>query len=63
VMLNIYIMQVIFERSDRDRSGKIDAFELRDALLSLGMLWAVMLNIYIMLTTLWLCCEEWDAMG
>ncbi|TVU03755.1 hypothetical protein EJB05_50692, partial [Eragrostis curvula] len=26
----------IFERFDRDRSGKIDASELRDALLSLG---------------------------
>ncbi|KAA8544247.1 hypothetical protein F0562_022259 [Nyssa sinensis] len=28
--------RVIFERYDRDRSGKIDAFELRDALYSLG---------------------------
>lgn len=28
--------QGIFERFDRDRSGKIDASELRDALLSLG---------------------------
>ncbi|GJN28366.1 hypothetical protein PR202_gb16477 [Eleusine coracana subsp. coracana] len=28
--------RAIFERFDRDRSGKIDAFELRDALLSLG---------------------------
>jgi calcium-binding protein CML len=42
VMLNISIsamchtVQAVFERSDRDRSGKIDAFELRDALLSLG---------------------------
>ena len=29
-------MQGIFERFDRDRSGKIDSSELRDALLSLG---------------------------
>ncbi|GJN07049.1 hypothetical protein PR202_ga24839 [Eleusine coracana subsp. coracana] len=29
-------LSAIFERFDRDRSGKIDAFELRDALLSLG---------------------------
>ncbi|GFP92255.1 probable calcium-binding protein cml48 [Phtheirospermum japonicum] len=28
--------RAIFERFDRDRSGKIDALELRDALLSLG---------------------------
>lgn len=28
--------QGIFERFDRDRSGKIDASELREALLSLG---------------------------
>lgn len=28
--------RAIFERYDRDRSGKIDAFELRDALYSLG---------------------------
>ncbi|XAR60143.1 hypothetical protein NMG60_11033395 [Bertholletia excelsa] len=28
--------RAIFERFDRDRSGKIDAFELRDALYSLG---------------------------
>lgn len=28
--------QVIFVRFDRDRSGKIDSLELRDALLSLG---------------------------
>jgi len=30
------IVQAIFERFDRDRSGKIDSSELRDALLSLG---------------------------
>uniref|UniRef100_J3MBG2 EF-hand domain-containing protein n=1 Tax=Oryza brachyantha TaxID=4533 RepID=J3MBG2_ORYBR len=30
------IVQSIFERFDRDRSGRIDAAELRDALLSLG---------------------------
>lgn len=29
-------MQAIFERFDRDQSGKIDATELRDALYSLG---------------------------
>ena len=29
-------MQSIFERFDRDRSGKIDSSELREALLSLG---------------------------
>lgn len=29
-------MQAIFERSDRDRSGKIDMNELREALLSQG---------------------------
>lgn len=29
-------VQAIFERFDRDRSGKIDANELREALLSLG---------------------------
>lgn len=28
--------QSIFERSDKDRSGRIDVNELRDALLSLG---------------------------
>lgn len=28
--------QSIFERSDKDRSGRIDTNELRDALLSLG---------------------------
>ena len=31
-----FCVQSIFERFDRDRSGKIDASELRDALLSLG---------------------------
>lgn len=30
------MLQDIFERFDRDRSGKIDSNELRDALLSLG---------------------------
>ncbi|KAH0462294.1 hypothetical protein IEQ34_009869 [Dendrobium chrysotoxum] len=30
------LLQAIFERFDRDRSGKIDASELREALLSLG---------------------------
>jgi calcium-binding protein CML len=30
------LLQDIFERFDRDRSGKIDSNELRDALLSLG---------------------------
>ena len=30
------IVQGIFDRFDRDRSGKIDATELRDALLDLG---------------------------
>lgn len=30
------LLQDIFERFDRDRSGKIDSSELRDALLSLG---------------------------
>lgn len=29
-------LQAIFERFDRDRSGKIDSSELRDALLSIG---------------------------
>lgn len=29
-------LQSVFERFDRDRSGKIDAPELREALLSLG---------------------------
>lgn len=29
-------LQAIFERFDKDRSGKIDATELRDALYSLG---------------------------
>lgn len=29
-------LQAIFERFDRDRSGKIDTNELREALLSLG---------------------------
>jgi len=31
-----YLLQSIFERFDKDRSGKIDSNELRDALLSLG---------------------------
>lgn len=30
------MVQSIFERSDKDRSGRIDVNELRDALLSLG---------------------------
>ena len=30
------IFQATFERFDRDRSGRIDTSELRDALLSLG---------------------------
>jgi len=30
------LFQSIFERFDKDRSGKIDSIELRDALLSLG---------------------------
>ena len=34
--LNSFYLQAIFERFDRDRSGRIDANELRDALLSLG---------------------------
>lgn len=29
-------LQAIFERFDRDRSGKIDSMELKDALYSLG---------------------------
>lgn len=32
----LQLLQDIFERFDRDRSGKIDTPELRDALLSLG---------------------------
>ena len=32
----ILSLQAIFERFDRDRSGKIDSMELRDALYSLG---------------------------
>jgi Ca2+-binding EF-hand superfamily protein len=31
-----FLLQGIFERFDKDRSGKIDSNELRDALLSLG---------------------------
>jgi len=31
-----WFWQSIFERSDKDRSGRIDVNELRDALLSLG---------------------------
>lgn len=34
--MNLFWFQSIFERFDRDRSGKIDYNELRDALLSLG---------------------------
>ena len=33
---SIFFLQGIFERYDKDRSGKIDLFELRDALYSLG---------------------------
>ena len=38
ISMGIYILcfQSIFERFDRDRSGKIDTLELREALLSLG---------------------------
>lgn len=32
----LLLQQAIFERFDRDRSGKIDSMELRDALYSLG---------------------------
>lgn len=32
----LQLLQDIFERFDRDRSGKIDSSELREALLSLG---------------------------
>jgi calcium-binding protein CML len=32
----VFLLQGIFERYDKDRSGKIDLFELRDALYSLG---------------------------
>jgi calcium-binding protein CML len=32
----LQLLQDIFERFDRDRSGKIDPSELREALLSLG---------------------------
>lgn len=32
----MYISQANFEKFDRDRSGKIDANELREALMSLG---------------------------
>lgn len=33
---SILTIQMIFERFDKDRSGKMDATELRDALMSLG---------------------------
>jgi calcium-binding protein CML len=36
VFYSLQNWRAIFERFDRDRSGKIDASELRDALLSLG---------------------------
>uniref|UniRef100_A0A0E0BNN6 EF-hand domain-containing protein n=1 Tax=Oryza glumipatula TaxID=40148 RepID=A0A0E0BNN6_9ORYZ len=36
VIMGLNLLESIFERFDRDRSGKIDATELRDALLSLG---------------------------
>ena len=32
----VFTTQAIFERFDRDRSGRIDINELRDALMSLG---------------------------
>lgn len=35
-MNGLLCFQAIFERFDRDRSGKIDLEELRDALYSLG---------------------------
>lgn len=35
-LTSIYGFQSIFERFDRDHSGKIDSAELREALLSLG---------------------------
>lgn len=34
--LVVFAIQAIFERFDRDRSGRIDINELREALLSLG---------------------------
>lgn len=37
-VFNPVLVQGIFERFDRDRSGKIDGTELRDALHSLGYL-------------------------
>jgi hypothetical protein len=36
LLTNWLLLQGIFERFDKDRSGKIDSNELRDALLSLG---------------------------
>ena len=36
LLLYLQLLQDIFERFDRDRSGKIDSSELREALLSLG---------------------------
>lgn len=35
-LVEFSVPQAIFERFDRDRSGKIDTNELREALLSLG---------------------------
>lgn len=35
-LLFFWHLQVIFERFDRDRSGKINLMELRDALYSIG---------------------------
>ncbi|KAL8109934.1 hypothetical protein AgCh_025872 [Apium graveolens] len=36
VYYSLQSWRVIFEKNDRDRSGKIDASELREALMSLG---------------------------
>lgn len=35
-MYSCYVFQANFEKFDRDRSGKIDTNELREALMSLG---------------------------
>jgi calcium-binding protein CML len=35
--LIIFFLQGIYERYDRDRSGKIDLLELRDALYGIGL--------------------------
>lgn len=36
IMYSWYVFQANFEKFDRDRSGKIDTNELREALMSLG---------------------------